>query len=76
MTDLHWVLDDAQRDLLLRLTPGAFDGDRGTWAIVLAQEWALRGNQAKSREYAEEARKAITAQLAQARTGSPTSCSA
>jgi hypothetical protein len=38
--DLHWVLDDAQRDVLLRLTPGAFDGDRGTWGIVLAQAWA------------------------------------
>ena len=26
--DLYWVLDDARRDVLLRLTPGAFDGDR------------------------------------------------
>lgn len=65
--DLYWVLDDAQRDVLLRLTPGAFDGDRGTWAIVLAQAWALRGDQAKSREYAEEARKAFAAKSAEAR---------
>jgi serine/threonine protein kinase/tetratricopeptide (TPR) repeat protein len=64
--DLHWVLDDAQRDVLLRLTPGAFDGDRGTWAIVLAQALALRGDQAKSREYAEEARKAFAGQVAEA----------
>jgi tetratricopeptide (TPR) repeat protein len=69
--DLHWVLDDAQRDVLLRLTPGAFDGDRGTWGIVLAQAWALRGDQAKSREYAEEARKAFAAQSAEARDGYP-----
>ena len=53
--NLHWVLDDAQRDVLLRLTPGAFDGDRATWGIALAQAWALRGDQAKAREYAEEA---------------------
>jgi serine/threonine-protein kinase len=69
--DLHWVLDDAQRDVLLRLTPGAFDGDRATWGIVLAQASALRGDQAKAREYAEEARKAIAAQSAEARDGHP-----
>jgi tetratricopeptide (TPR) repeat protein len=65
------VLDDAQRDVLLRLTPGAFDGDRATWGIVLAQASALRGDQAKAREYAEEARKAIAAQSAEARDGHP-----
>jgi tetratricopeptide (TPR) repeat protein len=69
--DLYWVLDDAQRDVLLRLTPGAFDGDRGTWGIVLAQAWALRGDQAKAREYAEVARKAIAAQSAEVRDGQP-----
>jgi serine/threonine-protein kinase len=64
--DLHWVLDDAQRDVLLRLTPAAFDGDKGTWGIVLAQAWALRRDQAKVRGYAEEARKGFAAQLADA----------
>jgi serine/threonine protein kinase/Tfp pilus assembly protein PilF len=67
--DLHWVLDDAQRDVLLRLAPAAFDGDRGTWGIILAQASALRGDQAKAREYAEEARKAFAA--AEARDGQP-----
>jgi hypothetical protein len=57
--------------VLLRLTPGAFDGDRGTWGIVLAQAWALRGDQAKAREYAEEARKAFAAHSAEARDGEP-----
>jgi hypothetical protein len=59
------MLDDAQRDVLLRLTPGAFDGDRGNWGIVLAQASARRGNQGKFREYAEEARKAFSAQVAE-----------
>ena len=68
--DLHWVLDDAQCDVLLRLTPAAFDGDRGTWGIVLAQAWALRGDQAKSRQYAEEARKVMATQW-EARDGHP-----
>jgi len=63
--DLDWVLDDTQRDVLLRLTPGAFDGDRGSWGIALAQASARRGDQAKAREYAEEARKAFAAQLAE-----------
>ena len=57
--DFDWVLDDAQRDLLLRLTPAAFDDDRGIWAIVLAQASTRRGDQARVREYAEEARKSI-----------------
>jgi tetratricopeptide (TPR) repeat protein len=63
--DLDWVLDDAQRDVLLRLPPGAFDGDRGTWGIALAQASARRGNREKVREYTEEARKAFAAQMAE-----------
>jgi tetratricopeptide (TPR) repeat protein len=69
--DLYWVLDETQRDVLLRLTPAAFDGDRATWGIVLAQAWALRGDQAKARECAEEARKGIVAQWAESRKAQP-----
>ena len=69
--ELWWVLDDAQRDVLLRLTPGAFGGDREAWGLALAQASALRGDRAKVREYAEEARKAITAPGPQARGGQP-----
>ena len=29
--DLAWLLDDGQQALMLRLTPSAFDDDRGTW---------------------------------------------
>ncbi len=65
-SDLDWVLDDAQRDVLLRLTPGAFDGDRGAWGIILAQVSARRGDTKKALEYAEEARKAFAAQVAEA----------
>ena len=52
-TDLMWVLNEAQRQLLLRLTPSAFDDDRAIWGIVLAQTYALQGNMAKARVYAD-----------------------
>ncbi len=32
--DLVWVLDEEQRELLLRLTPSAFDNNRGAGAFV------------------------------------------
>jgi serine/threonine-protein kinase len=54
--DLMWVLDDAQQALLLRLTPDAFGGDRGIWGIVLAQTYALRGDTARMRAFADTAR--------------------
>ncbi|MCM3878446.1 MAG: hypothetical protein NEA02_18755, partial [Thermoanaerobaculia bacterium] len=41
--DLVWVLDDPQRELLLRLTPSAFDDDRAIWSLCLAQAYALKG---------------------------------
>ena len=61
--DLVWVLEEPQRELLLRLTPSAFDDDRGTWAICLAQAYALKGDAANVRTYAEEARRAFEEQL-------------
>ena len=69
--DICWMLDDAQRDVLLRLTPGAFGGNRGAWGLALAEAWALRGDRAKVREYAEEARKAFTAPVPESRGGEP-----
>ncbi len=53
--DLFWVLEPEQRDLLLRLTPAAFDDDRATWAIVLAQSYHLRGDATRTRKYADSA---------------------
>jgi serine/threonine-protein kinase len=60
--DLGWMLDDAQQRLLLGLGPDAF-GDRGNWGIVLAQVYALRGDQANARIYADSARLAFDEQL-------------
>jgi len=54
--DLSWVLDDAQQQLLLRLGPAAYDGDRGTWGIVRASTYYLRGDRARARVYADSAR--------------------
>jgi tetratricopeptide (TPR) repeat protein len=61
--DLVWVLDEPQRELLLRLTPSAFDDDRGAWAMCFMQAYGFRGDAAEARRYAEEARKAFEAQL-------------
>jgi serine/threonine-protein kinase len=61
--DLMWVLDESQQQLLLRLTPSAFDNDRGSWASVRAQTYALRGNAAKTRVYADSALVTLKHQL-------------
>jgi eukaryotic-like serine/threonine-protein kinase len=61
--DLVWVLDEEQRELLLRLTPSAFDDDRGVWALCLVQAYAVKGDAANIRNYAEEARKTYEEQL-------------
>jgi len=57
--DLVWVLDEEQRELLLRLTPSAFDDTRSSWAFCLVQAYALKGEAASVRTHAEEARKAL-----------------
>jgi hypothetical protein len=61
--DLYWVLDDVQQQLLLRLTPSAFDDNRYTWGLTLAQIHALRGDPARARAYADSARSALEKQL-------------
>jgi tetratricopeptide (TPR) repeat protein len=61
--DLVWVLSDEHRDLLLRLTPSSFDDDRGTWALCLVQAYALKGDAANVRNYAEQARTVFEEQL-------------
>jgi serine/threonine-protein kinase len=57
--DLYWVLDEGQQRLLLRLTPTAFDDDRGAWGLALAETYALRGDSARARVYADSARVAF-----------------
>jgi len=61
--DLVWVLNQLQQQLLLRLRPSAFDDDRATWGLVFAQTYALRGDAAKARIYADSARLAFEQQL-------------
>jgi tetratricopeptide (TPR) repeat protein len=61
--DLVWLLDEEQQALLLRLTPGPFGDNRGTWGLALAQAHALRGDWGLARAYADSARAAFEAQL-------------
>ena len=63
--DLVWVLDDAQRELLLRLTPNAFS-TRADWAIALAQACALKGDAACLHSYATIAASAFRERLREA----------
>lgn len=60
--DLTWVLDVDQRELLLRLAPSAFES-KADWGLGLTGAAALKGDEASSRTYAEEARKALEEQL-------------
>jgi tetratricopeptide (TPR) repeat protein len=53
--NLFWVLDEEQQRFLLRLSPRAFNDDRGWWALSLAQTHALRGNARLARAYADSA---------------------
>ena len=48
-----------QQRLLLRLPPSAFDDDRGAWGIALAETYALRGDRARARAYADSAAAAL-----------------
>ena len=57
--DLFWVLDERQQELVLRLTPAAFDDDRAQWALVRAQIHALRGDSAESHVWGDSARIAL-----------------
>jgi tetratricopeptide (TPR) repeat protein len=61
--DLSWVLDEKQLDLLVRLTPSAFDDDPGAWALCLAQAQLLRGDAEASRRLAQDAVKAYETQV-------------
>jgi tetratricopeptide (TPR) repeat protein len=57
------VLEKPEQELLLRLAPSAFDNDRATWGLVFAQTYALRGDTALMRAYADSARIAFAEQL-------------
>jgi serine/threonine-protein kinase len=61
--DLYWVLDDAQQQLLLQVSPAPFGNDRSAWGLALAETHALRGDSALTRAYADSARLAYEANL-------------
>jgi tetratricopeptide (TPR) repeat protein len=61
--DVVWLLDNAGRELLVSFSPSAFDDDRATWGLCLAQAYALEGDAAQVRAHAAEAKKAIEEQL-------------
>jgi TolB-like protein/predicted Zn-dependent protease len=61
--DLFWLLDDSQRALLYQLKPADFDDDRGSWGLALAGAYALQGEGARARAYADSARAAFEGQV-------------
>jgi tetratricopeptide (TPR) repeat protein len=63
--DLEWVLDDEQRELLLRLPASAFDDDVAMRAKCLAQAYAAKRDFDNVRLQAEAARKGFEEQLRQ-----------
>jgi len=72
--DLVWVLTKEQQDLLLRLTPGAFDGKPGRVGIHLAQAHALRGTR-PTRGSTRRRRERRTRSSSKRRPGTPSSTS-
>jgi Flp pilus assembly protein TadD len=61
--DLGWVLDDAGQRLALTLGPEAYDQDPAGLAIVRAQLYGWRGDQAASRAWGDSAQRHFAAQL-------------
>ena len=61
--DLYWVLEDEQQRLLLRLSPEPFGRNRADWGLALAETYALRGDSAQARIYADSARLALENRL-------------
>lgn len=61
--DMSWALDDAQRELLFRTTPGTFGDDPGQWSLSLAVASALKGDGARTRSYADQARRSFEEQI-------------
>jgi tetratricopeptide (TPR) repeat protein len=64
--DLGWILDSAQEAALLVLRPDSYDGDSASWAVVLAQQYSLRGDSARTRAYADTALSFFDAQVKEA----------
>ncbi len=61
--DTYFALSDAQRALLKRLTPAAFDGDAGLWGLTLAGVYEMEKDPRRAAAYADSARIAFEQQL-------------
>ncbi|HKU60111.1 MAG TPA: protein kinase [Gemmatimonadales bacterium] len=61
--DLSWALDDEQQRVLVGLSPAQFDDDRGAWGGVLAQTYKYRGDETRSRAYADSSLPGFESQL-------------
>lgn len=51
--ELAWVLEPAEQELVLRLSPAAFDNDRAWWGQSLAMLSYQRGDMVRARAYAD-----------------------
>jgi tetratricopeptide (TPR) repeat protein len=56
---MAWTLERGDLDLLCSLSPEPFGGERTDWGLALAQAWALKGDSARARMYADTARAAF-----------------
>jgi serine/threonine-protein kinase len=61
--DLYWALNDDQRALLKRLTPASFDGDAGSWGLVMAGVYNIEKDGRRAAAYGDSARIALEQQL-------------
>jgi serine/threonine-protein kinase len=62
--EVGFALEESQQQLVLRLTPDSFDGDRAWWAQSLATLHWQRGDTARARAYADSAIAPTRAQMA------------
>jgi TolB-like protein/Flp pilus assembly protein TadD len=63
---LYWLLDEEQQDLLLRLSPAAFGGNRAYWGLILASTARYQGDTAQTLHFAHEADRAFAPMIAAA----------
>jgi hypothetical protein len=55
-SSVSWLLDETGQQRILAFGPAAFGGSRASWGLALADVYALRGDSAKARAYADSAR--------------------
>jgi TolB-like protein/tetratricopeptide (TPR) repeat protein len=55
-SSLVWMLDERQRDLILRTGPGPFGDDRSSWGPAVATVYLMRGDTVRALAYVDSAR--------------------